>query len=426
MFFRILLAILFLWPANLASAETGRVYLDIFSPDFKKVQVAVPYFVNTTGTALIDKDGRRMAEILSNGLTFHGFIDVLSPASYGGLQDSNWKKLGTAYTILGQYRLDQSEITIELRLFNVDENTLVLGRRYRGGIHTKEEMILKFCDEIIYQFSGEQGISRSKIAFISDSSGDQEVYVTDVLGDNLRQVTRHRSLTVAPRFSPDGRQLAYTSYHSGNANLYITDLSQDRLTRAISRRKGMNLAPAWSPDANTMAITFSRDDNPDLYLMTTKGEILERLTINAGINVSPAWSPDGRKLAFVSDRSGSPQIYIMDLKSRNVNRITFQGSDNTQPSWAPKGDWLAYTGLSGGNYHIHLIRPEGGPPVRLTEGGTDHESPSWSPDGRQIVFARHHGDEQKIYAIFRNGSGLRPLFTFEGHQSSPQWSTRFQ
>ena len=100
---------------------------------------------------------------------------------------------------------------------------------------------------MIEEFTGEPGISRSRIAFVSDATGRKEVVSCPMsLGRGHRQVTRHKHLVVSPRFSPDGIHLAYSSYHSGNQNLYLTDLRQNQVTRAISRRKGMNLAPAWS------------------------------------------------------------------------------------------------------------------------------------------------------------------------------------
>ena len=195
----------------------------------------------------------------------------------------------------------------------------------------------------------------SQIAFVSDATGKKEIYVADVLGLEVRQITRHNTLAVSPRFSPNGRYLSYTSYHPGNPNLYVTDLNQASTTRAISRRKGLNLAPAWSPDGRTMVITLSKDGNPDLYLINNEGVILNRLTRNTGINVSPAWSPDGKHITFVSDRSGTPQIYIMNVKTKSVRRITFQGNDNTEPSWSPDGEWIAFH--RAGN--LYKIRPDG-------------------------------------------------------------------
>lgn len=406
-----------------AEARDSRIYIDISSPDLRKIPMAVPYFEDKAHPERPGEAGKKMASILARGLEFHGFISILPPESYGGIQDAHWENIGADFTILGQYETTSSGITLEMKLFSVLENRVVFGKRYRGPQEKNDEMLLKFCDEIILQLTGERGVSLSQIAFVSDASGHKEVYLADILG-RIRQVTKHKDLTVSPRFSPDGRKLTYTSYHSGNPNLYVTDLSQTQTTRAISRRRGLNLAPAWSPNGKTMVITLSQDGNPDLYLIDTNGVVLQRLTANSGINVSPSWSPDGKKIAFVSDRSGDPQIYIMEMKTGKVHRLTFNGDDNTEPCWSPKGDQIAYAGKDENEYHIFVISPEGGPPKKLTRYSGDHESPSWSPDGRQIVFSRNRNNERKIYAMLSNGKGLRPLFQIKGNQGSPRWSPR--
>jgi TolB protein len=420
----ILFALISICLFHITHADAKRVYLDITSPAFRKVPIAVPYFEDKVMPDNASRAGRDMAALLSKALEFHGFISVISPVIYNGRQDTDWLNLGVDYAITAQYETTTEKISFEFRLIDITEGRMVIGKRYKGPIEKQNKIILKFCDEVIYQLTGERGISQSQIAFVSEDSEYQEVFIADVLGENIRQITRHKSLTVSPKFSPDGRHLSYTSYHPGNPNLYVTNLEQGKTTRAISRRPGLNLAPAWSPDGKTMAITLSKDGNPDLYLMNTRGDILNRLTRNAGINVSPSWSPDGEQLAFVSDRSGSPQIYIMDMQTRRVRRITFQGNDNTEPSWSPKGDWIAYSGLYESRYHIFIIRPEGGQPVQLTLHRDDHESPSWSPDSRQIVFTRRHNNDRDISAIFKNGTGFRTLFKLDGNQASPEWSVR--
>jgi TolB protein len=411
------------WCLSFSSAE-ARVYLDFSAPNFKKVVMAVPYFVDKNQTDNNSAIGRQHAGLLSRGLELHGFIDVVAPSSYGGRQDFDWPALDADYVILGKYSITGDELTLEFRLLDMLEGRMVFGRRYSGQVAKEREMILKYCDEVIKQLTGKPGISRTRIAFTSDESGFQEVYVADLLGDYIKQITRHRRLAVSPRFSPNGRLLAYTSYHSGNPNLYITDLTQSRFTRAISQRSGLNLAPAWSPDGRSMVVTMSKDGNPDLYLMDMKGKVKRRLTARAGINVSPSWSSDGRRLAFVSDRSGSPQIYVMDMKTLRTNRITFIGNDNSEPAWSPDGDWIAYSSLYEGSYHIFIIRPDGTSPTRVTRYAGDHESPSWSPDGNQLVFTRKLDNKQMLYVVFKNGTGLRQLFHVNGKLGYPQWSCR--
>ena len=409
----------------LAAPAQARVYLDITSPEFRKVTMAVPYFIEKNKPGETYDSGRQLAGTMAQALTFHGFIDVINPQGYGGSQEANWTTLGAEFVVLGQYETDYAGINMELRLIDVHEGRMAFGRRYRGPWSKSNQMVLKFCDEVVEQLTGERGVSLTRLTFVSDKTGHKEVYLADVLGTEVVQVTRHANLAVSPRFSPDGHMLAYTSYHRGNPNLYITDLRVLKTTRAISRRQGLNMAPAWSPDGKVMAVTLSKDGNPDLYLMDTNGEVQRRLTSGEGLNVSPSWSPDGSKLAFVSDRSGSPQIYVMDMKTKGVQRITFVGNENTTPAWSPKGDYIAYTGRTGDTHHLFLIKPGGGTPIQLTQYWGDHESPSWSPDGRQLVFTRKRQGRQQLCVIFKNGSGLRTLFESEpGNQFSPQWSPR--
>jgi len=401
------------------------VYLDITSPEKRKLQVAVPYVLDKDKPREIQETGKKMAELLGKALAFHGFAEIIDPDLYGGSQDANWGSINAEFVILGQYQTGFRGIVLELRLVDVQEGRMIFGRRYRGPFAKHKRMLLKFIDDVVQELTGERGVSLTKIAFVSDQTGDKEIFLADVLGNEVVQVTRHRYLAVSPRISPKGDLLAYTSYHRGNPNLYLTRLAELKTTRAISRRPGLNMAPAWSPDGKRMILTLSKDGNPDLYLMDLKGKIIRRLTHGEGVNVSPTWSPDGKRIAFVSDRSGTPQIYVMALKSKRVQRITYQGSENTEPAWSPKGDWIAYTGRTDSTHHIFLIRPDGGAPVQVTRYWGDHESPSWSPDGRQLVFSRKRNDRQQLCTIFIDGTGLRVLFPeLPGNQTSPQWSPR--
>jgi TolB protein len=403
---------------------TARIDIDISSAELRKVPVAVPYFINKAKPGKIRKRGKEMAATLAKALEFHGFISVLPAKSYGGGQQNDWLDLEVDFTVIGKYSDEGKGLVLEIRLIDISTGRMILGRRYRGTESKLRAMLLKFADEIINKMTGEPGVSLTRIAFVSEKNGIKEIYLTDIFGDTVRQITKHRKIAVSPRFTADGLFLSYTSYHRGNPNLYITELAQAKVTTPLSQRSGLNMAPAWSPDGKTMAITLSHEGNPDLYLMDRQGNIIERLTKNEGINVSPSWSPDGKQLAFVSDRSGNPQIYIMTVRSKDVKRITFVGNYNTTPSWSPKGDLIAYSGHYENMYHIYVIDPEGGRPTRLTRLWGDHESPSWSPDGRQIVFSRRRNEEQKICAIFRNGAGLRVLFDWDGNESRPQWSPR--
>jgi TolB protein len=415
-----LLALLFLVSGP---ARAERVYLDITAQDVRKVVVAVPWFASPAVLSGDEKEGKPMADLLGRGLEFHGFIQVIDPLKYGGRNDADWKALGVDYVVLGKFETAGSGLMIEGRLLDVREDKMMAGRRYRGDFGQREDMVLRLCDSLIEEFTGEPGISRSRFVFVSDTTSRKEVYLEDALGLRQRQITRHRHLVVSPRVSPDGNFLAYSSYHTGNQNLYITDLRQDKVTSAISRRRGVNMAPAWFPDGSRMIVTLSKDGNPDLYVIDRQGLIKERLTSGNGINVSPAISPDGNTLAFVSDRSGKPQVYLMDLRTRATQRLTFEGKENSEPAWSPKGDQIAYTSLKNGEYQIFTISPSNpSASQQVSSGGGNCESPSWSPDGKQIAFTRQAGSRKQIWVMLKDGREARALYkNLKGNQAYPQW-----
>lgn len=403
--------------------SADRVYLDISATETRKIQFAVPWLLNKDLNGQKQKLGGDLADILAKALKFHGVISITPTSEYGGSQNVNWQNLGVDFTVLGNYTISSKGLNLELRLFDVAADEVMMGKSYSGTLKQKDIMLFRFCDEVIKELTGKPGIATTQIAFVSHDRNAKEVFITDILGRSLRQVTRHRNLIVSPRFTPDGHSLTYTSYHTGNANLYITDLRQSKTTRALSRRKGMNLAPAWSPDGKKFILTLSKDGNPDLYLLDSRGKIIEQLTKRSGINVSPTWSPDGTRVAFVSDRSGKPQLYVMDMRTRKTQRITFEDTENAEPSWSPTEDLLVYSSLRNGVYQLYTVKPEPrAEPKQITDDLSHHESPMWAPDGNQIIFSKRDGKKHQIYAIMKNGSFQRRILAFPGSHTYPQWS----
>ncbi len=401
-------------PAREVRAE--RAYFDITASDMRKIMVAVPNFSGDQGTAV--------AQLLAKGFALHGFISVIDSSRYGGAKNADWKGLGADYVVIGQVGADPAGMMVEGQILDVASDKVLAGRRYKGAAAQMEDMTLRLCDALIEDFTGEAGVARTRMAFVSDATGRKEVYVTDILGRNTRQITSHRALCVSPRFTPDGNFLAYSTYHRGNQDLYITDLRQKATTTSLSRRKGLNLAPAFAPDGRTMVVTLSQNGNPDLYLMDRQGQIIRQLTSGAGINVSASFSPDGQSIAFVSDRSGKPNVYVMGLGGGQAKRLTFKHSENSEPAWSPKGDEIAFTGLQGGSYQLFVMDRNGGNVRQLSSGGGSFESPTWAPDGRMIAVARKSGSRSELCVVSKTGKDVRALFTMKGSQSYPQWSGR--
>jgi len=427
----------------------AKVYIDIRSPSFRKFPIAISPFQAPLNPNEDMKLGERATDILNSDLSLSGFFALLDSKTFGeavikpppgetstgtgqGLVGTSagvidfrgWANTGAEALVMGEVNYKDRSLTLEARLYDVLKKELIIGKRYIGEITDLSRMVHRFADEIVFALTGEHGFFQTKIVFVSTPTGNKEIYMMDFDGRNSRQITRHQSICLSPRFSPDGTKIAFTSYKAGNPDIYIRNLRNGE-ERRVSYYSGLNISPAWSPDGQRLALTLSKDGSPDIYIINQDGSGLLRLTDHPAIDVSPTWSPDSKKIAFVSNRGGNPQIYIMDAQGRDIQRLTFEGKYNTHPAWSPRGDRIAFDASVGGNHNICTIRPDGSDFRILTANLGRCEMPSWSPDGRNLVFSSTRDGGPHIFLIDAEGTRIKRLTFQKGGDTYPNWSPRF-
>jgi TolB protein len=423
----------------------AKVYIDIRSPSFRKFPIAVAPFQNPWSPNEDMKLGERATDILSSDLSLTGFFALIDPKTSGEalikssdpsgrngqrlagmnletIDFRKWANTGAEALVMGEVTYKDHSLILEARLYDVLKKELIIGKRYIGEITDLSRMVHRFADEIVFALTGEHGFFQTKIVFVSNATGNKEIYRMDWDGRNSGQITRHQSICLSPRFSPDGTKIAFTSYKAGNPDLYIKDLRTGE-ERRICHYPGLNISPAWSPDGQRLAITLSKDGNSEIYMINRDGSGLLRLTDHPAIDVSPTWSPDGKKIAFVSNRGGTPQIYMMDSQGRDVQRLTFEGNYNTHPTWSPRGDRIAFDASAGGDHNICTIRADGSDFRILTAKMGRCEMPSWSPDGRNLVFSSTRDGGPHIFLIDAEGTRIKRLTFHKGSDTYPNWSS---
>ena len=369
--------------------------------------------------------GEEFADIIARDLDLSGLFKVIDRGAYiegpAGLSleeinFQNWSVLGALALVKGGFSFDGDGVTVEVRLFDVAQHKQLGGKRYQGERKDLRRMAHRFADQIMLFLTGEQGPFDSQIAFVSKRGGGRakEIYVTDLTGLKVTQITKDRTLSLGPSWNPTVDKLLYFSYKQGGPYPYLVDLLSGQESRLYPV---VGYSGRWSPDGTMIAVSLEQQGNSDLFLLSPEGRLMRRLTEHSDIDVSPTWSLDSRGIAFCSSRSGSPQIYVMNVNSGSVRRLTFRGDYNTSPSWSPKGNLIAYTSRAGG-FRIMTIDVDGGDPQEVTAG----EDPSWSPDGRYLVFS--HGG--RLYIASKDGRSVKQLTGGRGDDTSPAWSARLK
>lgn len=425
---KIFLTLLAILSPVLVHGQQG--FLDVTAPGNRQLQLGISACksLNSGQNPEIVKE---IDDVLRFDMTLAGPFSVMSGT--GGNNNSGirpgdfnfapWKAAGADLLVKSGYRVAGSTLTLEFRLYDVFKEKEIVAKRYTGNIRDLRKIAHTFDDQIMLAITGEKGPFTGKIAFVSNRTGNKEIYLMDYDGYNVQRLTRNGSINLNPDFSPNGREIIYTSYKRKNPNLYRRELFTG--TEAlISARPGVNITGAYSPDGKRIALTMSKEGNSEIYLIDTTGRQLARLTNNQAIDVSPAWSPDGSHIAFTSDRLGHPQIFVMKADGGDLHRLTTSGAYNDRPRWSPKGDRILYCRMEGSGFHIYAINPDGSGDTRLTSEGSN-EHPRWSPDGRFITFSSKRGGKEAIYLMRADGSGQTKVSRGNAGDSHPTWSTHW-
>lgn len=334
-----------------------------------------------------------------------------APFDVQGIVSGRWSVSGDRITLTGEVT-DASPARLS-----------ILKHEYRGGLGEWRDVVHQFADDIVLQFTGEAGIARTRIAFVSQQGRNRELYVMNLDGSELHALTSDHSIALSPAFSPDGGLLLFTSYRGGTPpRIWVIPVTGGR-PYLISGRRGNNTSASYSPDGRDIACTLSQDGNAEVYTLDARGGSPHRLTSNRAIDTSPAWSPTGRELAFTSDRSGSPQVYVMDRDGGNLRRLTYDVSYTDSPAWSPKGDRIAFVSRDGNGFDVWVARADGSDAHTIAAGGLN-ENPKWSPDGRHLVFASTRDGAQGLYVSDLDGRPPRRLATGGLRALSPAWSPR--
>ena len=308
---------------------------------------------------------------------------------------SGWfeEQTSARLVMLGRVR-KTDKLQAEIQVIEVADKKRVLSRAFSSAPVATRTLAHRVSDALVLAVSGKPGMASARLAIVGNQSGHKEIYVCDADGANLRQVTKDRSIVVAPSWMPDGKNILYTSYKQGYPNIYRTGQRE-----AISKFGGLNASAAVSPDGRKMAVILSKDGNPELYIRDLSSGTLQRISSTRRANeASPCWSPDGSQLAYVSDSSGRPHIYVLTLKGGSPKRLSRTGSENVAPDWGVNGQ-LAYCSRQSGRYRIVVADPRTGVSRVLPLDRADYEDPSWMPDGRHVVVSRSVNYRSSIYLL---------------------------
>jgi dipeptidyl aminopeptidase/acylaminoacyl peptidase len=227
------------------------------------------------------------------------------------------------------------------------------------------------------------------------------------------------------RISPDGSRVAYVvtsldrESNEYRAAIWVAPVDGSEEPRPFTSGERRDGLPRWSPDGRWLAFTSNRgekEEKPQLYVIAAEGGEARRLTELQEAVEDAGWSPDSTRVAFTArDRDEAYEDEDETRRRpRRFRRLFF------------KLDSVGWTGDR--HRHIWLVDRDGGGARRLTDGDFEDDNPTWSPDGRRIVFSGLRSERwdteliNRLYSVDADGGEPQQLTGDDGSYETPVFS----
>jgi TolB protein len=399
----------------LATRAQAALEIEVTSGVRDPIPVAVVPFTAAQGDGGLD-----VAGVIQNDLEGSGRFKALAreslpatPARAEDVATPAWKAAGSDYVVVGRVTaLEGGKLQVDYDLVNTLTGVKLAAGRFMAVGSSLRNAAHRVSDAVYQKILGVRGAFATHVAYVAISGEPPaqryELYVADADGANQRRILESPRPLMSPAWSPDGQWLAYVSFETKHAAVYVQLVSTGE-RRQVSARTGINGAPAWSPDGKKLALTLGGSTgNLDVYVLDLGTQGLVQVTSDPAIDTEPEWAPDGHSIYFTSDRAGSPQIYQVGLQpGAKPKRLSFGGSYNARPRVSPDGTLLAMVTLNSGNYRIAVQELATGTVHILSKGHLD-ESPSFAPNGATLIYAERDGNHDVLATVSTDGlTGLR-------------------
>ncbi len=395
---------------------------------------AAPTFVDEGGAGDL---ARNLSRVVASDLAGTGLFREIPEDAHisrirnfdGGVAFEDWRAVNARVLVTGAVSASGGRVTVKFRAYDVVNGSVIEGAalQFAGTADGWRRMAHKVADVVYSKITGEGGYFDSRVVFVSESGPKnaraKRLAVMDYDGANVQYLTDSSSIVLAPRFSPAGDRILYTSYETGFPRITLMDVGSLKRQTLGEQPGTMTFAPRFSPDGGTVVFSLERGGNTDIYSMDIRGGSIRQLTNAPSIETAPSFSPDGSQIVFESDRSGAPQIYIMPASGGEGRRISGGEGRYGTPVWSPRGDLIAFTKQNKGRFHIGVMRTDGSEERLLTASFLD-EGPTWAPNGRVIMFTRETsggGGQAGLWSVDISGRNLKQIPT-GGPASDPAWS----
>jgi Tol biopolymer transport system component len=222
-----------------------------------------------------------------------------------------------------------------------------------------------------------------------------EIFSIQPDGTGLRRLTYDPAVDQMPDVSRDGRKIVFVSKRSGSWEIHSMNSdgsNSKQLTSLKATDQSPPYYPRWSPDGRRIAYyrVLPGETHDRVFVMGASGSSPTAITDGTNYTRNPAWSPDGSKIAFEMVVDGHFQVAVASADGSGAKPVTQCDNDCSEAAWSPDGTIIAARSFP----TMQTFSLTGSPEATFPENG---ERPAFSPDGTKLVYT--NAADQTLHVV---------------------------
>ncbi len=314
-----------------------------------------------------------------------------------------------AHSIEGEWDYSVSEVNFADEA-NSDKNIIIEIDNDPASFEVEPEASLVISGWAIFPGSGSSSqaapgepenpgsYQAKKVAFVSDmDGGDYDLFIIDLDGTQLFQLTDNDVDELDPSVSPDGSMIAFTSTVDGDQQIMVINIDGTDL-KQITSSGTQNTYPSWSYDGKYIFFESKADQYYGIYRVNADGSDPKKLSFSPDYDIlRPACGFDKPLIFFEALKDGNENILIMDFEGEKIQSVVADAERNMTPDASSNSDILVFASYRTGDSEIYISTLTGDSITQVTSLGGTSTNPAISPDGKYIGFDSDIKGNQRIY-----------------------------